>query len=808
MPTLNRRQLRDKYGNDPEFLKKFEDAFTLRLLLAGCIVPDNYTPQSELGDAVALSKRGQELFDELADTSAFASEAETKLAVFLAFYDDELLVDLDNSRTDTIQGFVEREVKAGANIRYPWVFDRELYDRYFELFGEPKNHLSYDETVKLLDGTSPGVFQLGKLVVGPFGLLRSQTRRRLLPTRKVPLWHCSDLSCQALHSAELATGRTSMHDVSSELSKLLSQRATRPSEWFWFYEKNIGDDEWYDDRNAITFPWLLGNAFTELELRSLLASIFDCDGKRIRALLPQTKQHKSLFDGNGETIVGRLSKSQCFHLILLLGDSELVPHIERAVDNGSLFVPHTETRGTVFSRSTRTHLDIVAQCSRYGVRFVSKTFEVGTDRLRALVRHSYKDDLDNLKWRLRHVTGDTVFEKLDRFLHDQTSPIRVLKELVFSDEVKMKAALRFLDCGWIEMPSSQSDEDWLAEKLLWKMGFDVPLYPVYQKSFSDRLTLLLEAARTFTEYNETEEEAIRSAAVNFFVSVEEILDFSLSFSTWTLLCDHVADTAFRFELQDARRFMASKLNGRQIGSLERISFTSNRQNTLFPMIQGFTLLADLCEELLEERQKHLRPASEIPDFASVSRLYTFPFAHTALVLDVRTEDRLRILELLRKTAHTLEAANICDLRNRLEHKRDTFPKQSEIENGCTALSETIRNLEAAGLCPSVYLFARRLSDEFGRGQITFRNFRGTEITVPNPTQFYGCKLPSFSRPQIVVPWIHIGDSFEPIRFSFVERSEYSQRWKDYPRRVKRDASVTESDSEVVEPETSTITTTV
>ncbi len=44
---------------------------------------------------------------------------------------------------------------------------------------------------------------------------------------------------------------------------------------------------------------------------------------------------------------------------------------------------------------------------------------------------------------------------------------------------------------------------------------------------------------------------------------------------------------------------------------------------------------------------------------------------------------------------------------------------------------------------------------------------------------------------IVVPSMHIGDSCEPVLFSYEELSDYSLTWRDYPRRRGADDGVVE-----------------
>ena len=127
---------------------------------------------------------------------------------------------------------------------------------------------------------------------------------------------------------------------------------------------------------------------------------------------------------------------------------------------------------------------------------------------------------------------------------------------------------------------------------------------------------LLDASRTYRSYTESDREAIRSAAVNLFVSLEEILDLSLSFSCWLLLADHYGDTKFTWNPDQARQFMVQRLDGMSRGSGEAVHYDASGKNTLFPLSQGFALVADMCEELLSTDPPEVhRSPNDIPGYA-------------------------------------------------------------------------------------------------------------------------------------------------------------------------------------------------
>jgi hypothetical protein len=164
---------------------------------------------------------------------------------------------------------------------------------------------------------------------------------------------------------------------------------------------------------------------------------------------------------------------------------------------------------------------------------------------------------------------------------------------------------------------------------------------------------------------------------------------------------------------------------------------------------------------------------------------SFPFLHKLLIMDLREVDRDRMISFLREITTELEKAQVCDVRNRIEHRRLDFPNKAEIERACRAIEETVSKMEAAGICPLIYLYAGMTIDLYRRRFVKLRDYRGREIEIVAPSQYEACNLPSALQPQIVVPWMHIGDSLELLRFRFEETSDYVEMWRDYPKTITR-----------------------
>jgi hypothetical protein len=395
-----------------------------------------------------------------------------------------------------------------------------------------------------------------------------------------------------------------------------------------------------------------------------------------------------------------------------------------------------------------------------------------------------ESDFEALEFRLRHIAGETVNEKLDNFLY-QCDPHEAISKLIFVSPRHIQASFNILTFGSFRLPNDEPEERMTIDKMLWKLGFELPLFPTYQEAFWTRLDRLLESSRTFRSYTEADQEAIRSAGINLFVSLEEVLDYTLSFAAWALLADHYGVTKWRFNLEEARGFMASALDGRLLSDDLTLRLDGRGRNTLFPLIQGFEALRQVCNGVIAKPDDRRRPFSEFPGFAEQTNVERFPFLHTALILDLRKSDQDRILGLLASVTQSLNNADVAGLRNKLGHRRADFPTQQEIEQCCSRIGATIGELEASGLCPTVRLKQTTSLDQFNRGLAILRDFRGREIRHLLPSLFGACRLPGLGGPIVVVPWMHVGDSAELLRFRFSEGSRFKDMWKQFPKRRSR-----------------------
>jgi hypothetical protein len=784
MAWKNKLQLKETY-TDPEFQKASAELFALSWFLKKCLLPSGYKPPDAFGDAIHLTPAGKKWVPHIQNAVIDISLSEINLALFVKFFHHELFIDVTATNPETIRKVLDGEI-VGERVRYPWIYDRLLYDRFFDMFPSMTEELSYADTVKLLENTPQGVFQIRDIVVGPFGALNSSCHRFLPPARTVPLWHCSDPSCEALHRVLLSAGESKVVEAVAFISKESVKVDGSPSDWAGFFVGFAGTPEYYDDMQLGQLPWLLVNAFSETELQNILIRLIDQHSKEIRQRFPNVKRFKNILSGSAEKISKGLTKAQCFQLILLMPDNDIASNVEYLIEKRVINIPPTETRTSGVTYRPRGWLHISCECSRFGVRSVARARDIALARLKCLIKELYKEEreLEQLQWELRHVDGESIYEKLDEYVHTE-DPKCIASDLILASSDHLNQAFQFLRYGWFVSPSSPEEEERIVEKILWKLGFDIRLYPSHQRLFWDRMERLLEAAKTYTAYNEHDRELIRSAGVNFFVSLEEILDYSLSFTTWALLSDHYGDTKFKCNFHDARRFMALRLNERSYSN-GRLEFDAGGKNTLYPLVHGFSALAELCSELIEGGNGELiRPENELPGYCHKTEIELFPFLHEVVILDIRKRDCDRITVLLQEITATFERAQVCNIRNLIDHRRSDFPNQEEIEKMCSEIADIVNKMEVAGVCPLIYLYAGETVDQYGRSVVMFKDYREREITVSQPSQYSMCKLPSINLPQIIVPWIHIGDSFELMRFQFEETSDYAEMWREYPKRRTR-----------------------
>lgn len=768
--------------------EKAANLLSLVILLSKTFLEQKYKPNELFGKSIILSVRGNEILEKLR-LNGYEEELliEMKLALLINSPEN---IDIENINIEELFKILSSEI-IERKLFFPYVFGRELYDAYFENFKDGSNP-DEESTLELLKKSPIGIFQIYKCLVGPFGLLESTEIRNIRPniTNSYPLKHSSDTSDNSIRRVKLIQSRHTIQDIDKDVFEIQKQYG-EDQKYDFKIPENYKKFDLYDYNKIEDLPFLIGG-FPVEELRVLLAELINCNGQ-IRKKFPKGEEFKFLREGSGQKISSLLSHNECMQLILLFENQTIIKCLERIIFENTIHIPETEIREAKYTLGRKRFYSVKTQCSKYGFRSIitiNKETNTAIIRLRNLIKNLYsdKDEYEKLAWKLRHVNGKNIHDKLGSYLLLE-NPREIIENLVFDNAKYVNETFKYLKYGDFEEGTTQViKEDYYINKILWKLGFEINVFPTYQKVFWKREAHFINTVRSSNVFNEQEKEMIRSAGVNYFVSLEEILDYGISFIGWALLSDHYSKTNFVFNLEDAREFTVEIINkiGYSIGENDILVLDKEGKNTLYPLVKSFSVLADFCEEILSERSNHKRLISDYPDFFGKTDIYEFPFKHKILLLDLNEEDLKKLIGILKKISSILESNNVSNVRNRIKHNRPSheFPTTEELEGIHVSVEEVVEEMEREGILPTVYVNSGNEIDEFGRGFIKYKNYKSEILLISNSSNYIKSGMPLYKKLQINLPNVHIKDSFEKLRFKYVEKTLYSMYWKDYPRRRK------------------------
>lgn len=755
-----------------EYKSKFLTLFTLRSFLLNCIYSDE-TFLEDLNLDLKLTPSGSRLAKHLKKKLSLSDNAITFL-LLTDLYMEDLYIDIDKSDVDKVVLKLSSLVK-DRKILFPWIYRRELYDKYFDEFELQQNHLFFNDVIKLLDNTFQGVFQSENLICGPFGLLKSKVRRFLPPTLDVLLWHCPDPSCPTFHDVKLHNSNQNLIVRGlEEIGEYNSDKS--PLDVRTLIDAITEDISDHHNPNSLReLPSLIANTFNDAELKKILKCIIETEKDIISVFVKK---------GKPEDILNKLSIAECLQLILIVDDTMILSCIEKLIDSGQIVIPVTETRDT--NVKYEKHRDLILQCNKLGIRAYSNWTNESSARLKHVIRSIHGDSpyREQLEWNLKKYNDyPSLNQKLEKYI-SETNPNEVIKSCILSGPVQLGKAIKLIP-GFFNIPMDEESEQAIIDKIAWKVGYDIKLYPENLAKFWRNFEQIEKSVARSNKYNEDDKDQIRSAAVNTFVSLEEILEQALSFITWALMSDHYANTQFKYVYEDAREFMCTVLNNFEFTPGEFLKFDHSGKNTLFPLVQGFGALLKFCDETIENEAKYKRDVLQFPSFYQSDPLRYFPFEHTRFVLDILPNHYTAIKGELQLITSEFGKGDVLGIRNRLQHKRDNFPTQDEIQKALDSIKSIVSLLVNRSIYPNIFLFRSTSIDNHGRRFTTFSDYRGKEILLTINTELFGSGLPTHDKPLTFLGSCTFGLTNLPVHFEYMEKSDYQSYWKNYPRKKKR-----------------------
>ena len=178
-----------------------------------------------------------------------------------------------------------------------------------------------------------------------------------------------------------------------------------------------------------------------------------------------------------------------------------------------------------------------------------------------------------------------------------------------------------------------------------------------------------------THPSEEDYAAVRSAGVNVFVSVEELLEDIITFNTWVLFSDHFLDTQFGFKREEALKSVTQALGASIKEADKEFTWDESGANTLGTQLVYLTTLRDWLGNLITADRSDLeRPPGDYPHYHN-DPFADFPFKHSQLWADAAPETLAEYSGLINMVHQQATQADLANIRNGLDHKRDNkqFP---------------------------------------------------------------------------------------------------------------------------------------
>lgn len=769
-----------------EILRRQKDLGALDALYSLCVIWRNavYTKDYIADDlwltAPVLSLAGQELEKALIESGDFSPSADFYLALFCTFSHHELFFDTDKTDISAIENLLEREMSK-EKIRYPFRFGRDLYDRFNDINQTNRtDHLLPEQAFHLLEGTPKGIYQVGSKLIGPLGVFDSMEPRAIYPSQSLPLWHCSDTGCDAVHFVKLEPYQNKVEDIFVKINKFNRDSYGPKSEWEkclrWAYRL----DNWENGKPYYDICELIAGTIIGVELTLLVERVLSGKYKmNCRQLLEKPPRSKSFAQGSAAELAKKLNREQQLHLLFVLPDEYLVEVLDDLIYENIIKVPIGEKRSPEFTSRGRNK-DRHATLSSRGVR---SEVNDPINQLISLITNGYemsgvRTDLD---WRVKENSTKNIRESLFNFILNN-GPARAVDELILSSNSVTTYVCKevSLSMRHVEAGSKKAND-----RILWKLGFN-------PDEFDQSISRIKEKNREFNEVVlslnpvETEEhrQKIRSSGVNLFVYLEDYLDKYISYNVWLLSTDHFAGSNFVFDLVKARSVVPAVLGANIASENGYISWSRDGSNTLGVLLTYLAKAIDWIASLTDSTRSDLkRDESELPHYSGDIST-PFLFRHSQLWADADRVELERYSERFSSISRLILQANLAEIRNGIDHHRDefTFPDNDKMLACSSRLQLAFESADVNRFFPKYFWLAARGSTRFGVIQYTYSDYAGREFVMHGPPSASGLPSKVYRDPVIIAPFNLLGHPNAHIIFRVKERSLYSDYWDGYPRR--------------------------
>lgn len=776
---------------DVEWRRKYVEFCDLVEILVDSTIADDYVVPDEFNSAIKLTDAGNALLDRLSRKEKVNAK-DARLMCALTLGHEDLFVDISAIDIERFAQVINSGLSNGS-LLFPFIFGRQLYDTFAELFEDEKETLTNDETLKLISRLPKGVFQYGAFTVGPFGLQRSLTNRNVRASRRIAAYHCAVPTCHVVHPVALQTGyNASINRGRDKLEPVLQARQCEPSEWWEFAASLSGlSDSYYGDQRAGVLLPLVGDALSDPELRLLVADVLDSTKGELRAQLSSFLEVRSAVEA-----VGSLDRAQMLQILLIGKEEWIATSLDKLVRLRAIELPKGEIRKPVINRRLRSGaFRLRAELGQHGVRFVSDDAGLALLRQRRMLGRLYlrepEADVQELEWQLRGINVDDLDEKLEHFFQTR-SPVEAIERLVLARRSNMITACH--EVG-LEPDDGAADAE-LVAALLWKLGFSIleegdPHAEFWQRH--ERVWALTQSSSIGNS------DRFMEAAAPYFSGLEGLLLDSLAFTSWALLVDHTRnEMPFSYDNESDRAEGLALLQAASEGTLgeanQYLPDYSAERVELRGLVDAFRTLAKHLDECRRQADTYVRPREEFPAYDGKTDLKKFMFRSTLPFLDLSRPSQDRIIEGLTELSQSLVEAEVFSVRNDYAHYRRNAPDVARVEKALEAIRQSVAKIENLGFARLLYVPTAVQTDRWGQARHDFSGPRSSEHTFTRPTNLDWMGLPELDEPQYLVRSASFGDPNEVLRFTRRYQSEFSRMWLGVPnRRRNRTASLENSE---------------
>lgn len=742
--------------------------------------PSNYSADGRWTDALVLTDEGKFLASKVRAVEDSLPEADIQMALFGHFSYQNLLVDLLNSKLDVLREILHSEI-AKCRFRLPYCFDRILYNRFAEMFPvRDRTILSADEVDKFLENTPQGIYQIGTLLSGSFGLIDSHAQR-YLPPRLGSLWHSKEDGRAIGHRVVLDIPDIPIVRAYNQASIIAREDIGYASPWEKVLATEFSRVDNSDTINWTALPTLVADCIIGKERTQLLTFALNSSQKGfIRETLKQYSSKPEFNRGSSEEVASRMQPWEQLQILLSLPDNSLVSLIDEACSRGVLNIPLVEVRRPKMLPPKLTVAEIpFLELKNRGIRLAGDSPSV---KLTRLLVESYTEsgELPDLLWKIRCNSLEGHQSKLSEFIH-KNGLHDTLEKLASSREA---IACYFSEA--LKIPSTvHQDDTHFISQCLFKLGYDEPVFdeliPTLKSRLAEFRTVLLSVPDVAIEERRA---VVRKAGVNLFVSLEDFLQRLVIYNTWLLFSDHHLTTRFIYNEQKAS-CMVLEVLGEELTSTEyfTVSWDIKGQNTFSVLLRYLQELNSTIAALDDaSRDACRREAVDIPKSSKgISR--PFPFKHRQLWADSTRESLDEYAVVLGNVTRQINQAGIAEVRNGLDHQRnsDEFPSLDNMFAFETRVSSAVELAAQSRLLPNWFWLEQRSADSLGYLAYTFRDYSGQQLLLQGPSHASGLRRKiQFGEPCIIAPFNFLGLPNSELVFEIAYETEYSTHWSNYP----------------------------